>query len=198
VKHLLQYLRATKELALMYDCNLLDTEDPKNYLPQGFSDSDWGGDCNTYNSTGIVFTYLGGPIHRTSKAQKCIALSTTEAELNALSDATKHAIYLRQLFHDLGLHVNKPLRIHVDNQGALTIAQSRPGEYHPRSKHYGVKIANVRHRLAKHAIQLTYLPTQAMIADLLTKAPGGAGIEELRYQLNIVDLIAALKGRVKQ
>jgi len=94
--------------------------------------------------TGIIFTNSLD----VKKAQKCIALSTKEAEFNMLSDATKHTICLRQLCHNLGLHVNKPLRIHVENHGAVIIAQSRPGEHHPRSKHYCVKIANVHNCLA--------------------------------------------------
>jgi len=66
----------------------IDKEHPKgkDYLPQGFINSDWGGDSNTYNSmTGIISTYLGGLIHWASKAQKYITLSTAEAEFNMLS-----------------------------------------------------------------------------------------------------------------
>jgi hypothetical protein len=73
--------------------------------------------------------------------QKCIAMSTTEAELNALTDAMKEAIHLCNLYHELLPATECLIALHSDNQGALTIANSKPGKHIQHSKHYTIKVA---------------------------------------------------------
>ena len=66
---------------------------------QGFSDADWAGDTVSRRSTsGYAFMMSGGCIIWKSKKQRTVALSSTEAEYMALSEATQEAIWLKAFF----------------------------------------------------------------------------------------------------
>ena len=57
-----------------------------------------------------------------SKRQSVVALSTAEAEYISLSKTTTEAIWLPQLFPDLGFTQNKSTIIYEDNQSSIAIA----------------------------------------------------------------------------
>ena len=86
VKHILRYLRGTKDARLTFGSN-------NSTEVEGYTDSDYAGNTDNRKSTsGYVFTYGGGAISWRSKLQECTALSTTEAEYIATSDATKEVV----------------------------------------------------------------------------------------------------------
>ncbi len=61
----------------------------------GYSDADWGGDCNDYIPTsGCLFQIGGTAITWKSKKQACVVLSTAEAEYMALSGAAHPGSHL--------------------------------------------------------------------------------------------------------
>ncbi|CAA0830837.1 cysteine-rich RLK (RECEPTOR-like protein kinase) 8, partial [Striga hermonthica] len=94
VKHILKYLRKTKEYMLVYRADSL--------LPLGYSDSDFQTDRDESKSTsGYVFTLGGGAISWRSAKQKCVADSTMEVEYIAASEAAKEAVWLRNFLVDL-------------------------------------------------------------------------------------------------
>ena len=51
--------------------------------------------------------------------QRSVTLSSTEAEWIALSEAAKEIIFVLQLLESLGIKVNLPITVHVDNTGAM-------------------------------------------------------------------------------
>ena len=81
VKWILRYLRGTTCLKLCFGGD-------KPTLV-GYTDSDMVGDIDSRRSTsGYVIKFVGGVVAWQSRLQKCVALSTTEAEFIALQ---KHA-----------------------------------------------------------------------------------------------------------
>ena len=159
-KGVLRYLAGSTGLGITYGAG-------KREL-QGYADADYAGDVDTRRSTtGYVFTLQGGAISWSSRLQPTVAASTTEAEYMAASYATKEALWLRKLLADIG-YVIPTVQLAGDNQGALKLVK------HPiasvRSKHIDVIHHFVRERVARGEVRFTYLPTQAMIADCLTKA----------------------------
>ena len=67
-----------------------------NLTLQGFSDADLGGDFDTKKSTtDYIFTLGGTAVSWKSKLQHRVALSTTEAEYIAISEAAKEMIWLK-------------------------------------------------------------------------------------------------------
>lgn len=135
----------------------------------GYCDADYAGDVDTRRSTtGYVFTLHGGAISWSSRLQPTVAVSTTEAEYMAAAHAVKEALWLRKLMADLGMSSNAAVPIKCDNQSALKLLK------HPisslRSKHIDVIYHFARERAARKEVEFSYISTDEMIADSMTKA----------------------------
>jgi hypothetical protein len=86
----------------------------------------------------------------------------------ALSDASKEAVFLIGYLKELGFQSLANVVVFNDNQGAGTLTEN--SVYHARSKHIDVRYHFIRDAVKKHPIKILYLPTEKMIADVLTKA----------------------------
>ncbi len=58
---------------------------------------------------------FGGPIAWRANKQDTVTTSSTEAELLALSQTAKEAIFISRLFKAMTLRLNEPLIIDCDN-----------------------------------------------------------------------------------
>ena len=110
-----------------------------------------------------------------SKKQDRVALSSTEAEYISLSIATQEAIHLRRILAELGENISGPTKIMQDNQGSIRIANDFISNR--RTKHIKVKYLFTREAIEDGEIEVEYLPTAEMPADILTK-PVGTNILE--------------------
>ena len=131
---------------------------------------------------GYVITIAGCPFVWKSRLIPEITLSTTETEYTGLSIAMRTlfpVLYLVEFTSKtLGLTYEQLTSIETtvweDNAGALTLANRKPGQSTPRSKHYAIKYHWFRHKLKKTAngicdIFVKQIPTKLQKADLLTK-----------------------------
>ncbi|KAH9678657.1 hypothetical protein KPL71_025802 [Citrus sinensis] len=106
VKHIIKYLKRTKNYMLVYSGDEL--------IPVGYTDSDFMSDKDSRKSTfGYVFTLGSGAISWMSVKQSCITDSTTKAEYVATSEAAKEAIWLRKFLRNLEVVpvVTAPLKL---------------------------------------------------------------------------------------
>jgi hypothetical protein len=70
----------------------------------GFTDADMAGDIDSRKSNSrYLITYSGGAVSWQSRLQKCITLSTTEAEYIAITEATKELLWMKKFLQELGL-----------------------------------------------------------------------------------------------
>jgi len=68
----------------------------------GYSDSDYTGNVDNRRSvSGLLFTLCGCSISWGSRLQRCVSLSTTEAEFIAACESTKEAVWLRSLLTEI-------------------------------------------------------------------------------------------------
>jgi len=166
-KRALHYLKQTKDLGLSY----VGTKDSRSTIPYGFTDSDWAGDTGDRKSTGgYTFLLANAAVSWKSKKQNMVALSSTEAEYIACSEAAKEAIWIRRLYSEL-LTIYPPctaLCLYADNQGAIQLVKNN--KFHERTKHIDTKYHHVRDTLAQGLIAIEYVSTHEMTADILTKA----------------------------
>src|SRR5262249_43212859 len=119
---------------------------------------------------GYVFLIAGGSVSSSSKKQPTVALSTTEAEYMALTQATKEAIWIRQLLSEIGMTPKtsrEPTIIRSDNQGCISLAKN--SAHHARTKHIDVQHHFVRDKVEDGEVEVIFCKTEEMVADVLTK-----------------------------
>ena len=180
LKHLLRYLKGSTKYGIL--CMKGGTSECI-----GFSDADWAGDTNDRKSTsGYVFMLSGGAVSWSSKKQKCVALSTAEAEYIALSSAVQESVWLRQLIKELENSPETPTRILEDNQSA--IAMTKNPQFHGRAKHIDIRHHFIREQVSRGTVQLKYCPTTEMTADILTKGLSRETFSKLRAKSGVIEL----------
>ncbi|SGY62767.1 BQ5605_C007g04732 [Microbotryum silenes-dioicae] len=159
IKHVLRYIKGTLDLGLTYR----KTNQPLH----GYSDANWGACLTTSRSTmGYAFILSGAAIAWCSKREHRVAKSTTDVEYLSLSYASGDAIHLSEL----GAPVPGPVVLYGDNQGSLALAQHPTN--HQGSRHVRISEHYVRERVAEKEIEVRYIATGDMFADIFTKALG--------------------------
>ena len=149
----------------------------------GYVDSDYAGDLDKRRSTtGYVFTIAGGPVSWRSTLQSTVALSTTEAEYMAVTEAFKEAIWLHGLVEDLGI-IQKQVEVFCDSQSAICLAKNQV--YHGRTKHIDVRFHFIREIIDEGNILLQKIRTADNPADMLTKVVTGIKFQHCLDLINI-------------
>jgi hypothetical protein len=127
-KHLLRYLKGTKDLGLQFTKPKDQSSRNQTNILWGFVDSDWAGCPLTRRSTtGYVLMLNGAAVAWKSKRQPIVALSTAEAEFVAASSMIQETIYIRTLLHNLGYSQTAPTIIYEDNATCLKWANGAVG-----------------------------------------------------------------------
>ena len=102
-----------------------------------------------------------------SRKQKSIALSTCEAEIIALSEATKDVVYLRKLVKGLDAVEPSPTPLATDSKSARDVSYNP--EHHDRMKHVQRRHFFVRDMVEQFELEVPYVPTNDNPSDFFTK-----------------------------
>ena len=130
-------------------CLCFGNEDP---MLVGYIDADMDGDVDSRKSTsGYLTTFARGVVSWQSNLQRCVALSTTEAEYIVVSKADKEVKYMKNLLHELG-HVQERYVLHCGNQSAIHLAKNPT--FHSQTKHIGYRYHWIRNALEDEELQL--------------------------------------------
>jgi hypothetical protein len=188
-----QYLKSTLDEGLILRPS--DTLDIDCYVDADFAGL-WPHEDKTDPSiarsrTGYVICLANCPVIWSSRLQSSIALSTMEAEYNALSAAMRELLPFRDrvvaVLHSVG-YGKEPLTIFrttvwEDNAGALTLANLEAGRSTPRSKHYAIRMHWFRSHLKPNSVTVQKIGTADQKADLLTKGLPTTTFESIRKLL---------------
>jgi len=145
-KNLLRYLQGIIHYGLRYNVG--------NLRLHGYLDTDWASnvvDCK--NMSECCFSLGFASISWTSRKQKSVAVSTTEAGHIAASLACCEAIWLRKLF--------------CDNQSGIQLIENPV--FHDRSKHFDIRYHFIWDMVQWGAIRLQHIRTEEHVAYILTK-----------------------------
>jgi hypothetical protein len=160
VKWIMRYLRGTSKLCLSFGSG--------KPMLVGYTDSDMAGDVETRKSTSsYLITFSGGAVSWQSRLQKCIALSTTEAELIAATEACKELLWMKKFLQELGFKQQQYV-LFCDNQSTIHLAKN--SSFHSRSKHIDVRYHWIRDTLNDKLLTLEKIHTDDNGSDMLTKA----------------------------
>jgi len=149
----------------------------------GYTDSDYAGDLSHCRSTGAYVFLIGGAVTWQSKRQPTVALSTTEAEYMAATQAAKESVWITAFLHDLHFKIRKPGLIYGDNQGSIKLALN--SQFHGRTKHIAIQHHFIRDLISAKEVTLEYISTKEMIADGLTKALPRIAHDKLVHDLGL-------------
>lgn len=128
--------------------------------------------------------FAGGPISWASKKQKSVATSTTDAEYMALSECSRQAMWLSHLFTELGFPsyaMNASQQVNLmtpdteqtlvelkgDNQASIRLVKNN--QISGRLKHIDIAYHYIRDLQNQGLINVSYISTNDMTADGLTK-----------------------------
>lgn len=132
VKRIIRYVKGTINFGLVY------TKSSGNNLLTGYSDSDLAGHIEDRRSTGGMVFYLNESLVTwVSQKQRCVALSSCEAEFMAATGAACQAIWLRKLLEQItGSYVGL-VTLFIDNKSAIDLAKNPV--FHGQSKHIDIR-----------------------------------------------------------
>jgi len=176
VKRLLRYVSKTRAQGLHFGPFTQDST-PVAYV---FSDADWAGDPNKRRRTGAYLCTIcdqrSNSVHTavswSSKQQAMVALSSTESESMALTQACKEVICVQRFMQELATITGQggctgPITIFADNQVSMALAKNP--EFYSRNKHISIQQHCIREKVQVDEVQLKHLPMGDILADLLIK-----------------------------
>jgi hypothetical protein len=119
------------------------------------------------NVGGHAVFLQGAPIVEKSKVQQSTALSVTEAELSSGVECFQDMMFARRVLESIGLQVQKPMKITIDNKGAVDYANnwSTGG----RMRHAVIKFNLLRELKGSGLIEINWCKSEDMRVDLFTR-----------------------------
>jgi hypothetical protein len=107
--------------------------------------------------------------------------SSAEAKYRAMASITSELIWMKQLFKDLDITTNIPIKLFCDNQAVCHIA-SNP-VFHEQTKHIKGDCHFIREKIQAKEIETPFVGSKDQLADVFTK-----GLEPSPFEINISKL----------
>lgn len=121
-----------------------------------------------------------------SQKQKCVALSSCEAEFMAAAAAACQGVWLRNLLNQITNLKHSPVVIYIDNKSAIDLAKNPV--FHGRSKHIDVRYHFIRECVERGEVVIKHVRTEEHRANVLTKTMSIVKFEKMRALLGIQNL----------
>jgi hypothetical protein len=165
---ILQYLYGTINFAMT-----LCIPDTKNITISLFVDSSFHSHADGKSHSGACLTLGSGFISWRSTKQSLTTKSSTEAELVAASDQSSMLFHMRNFLAGQGIRVKDSV-LFQDNTSTISLL-TNANSSSQRTAHINTKYFFLRENIESGDIKIIHMPTNDMIADILTKAlQGGA------------------------
>ncbi|GKC05691.1 uncharacterized mitochondrial protein-like protein [Tanacetum coccineum] len=151
VKRIFKYLRGTINRGLWYpkDSSITLT---------AYTDADHAGCQDTRRSTSRSMQLLGERlVSWSSKRQKSVAISSTEAEYIALSGCYAQVLWMRSQLTDFGLGFNK-IPIYCDNKSAIALCYNNV--QYSQSKHIDIRFHFIKENVKNGVVELYFVNTE--------------------------------------
>ena len=126
-----------------------------------------GRDVDSSKSTsGYIYTIGGTTVSWMSRLQKCVSLSSTEAEYVTIAETGKEMIWLADYLEELGKKQSEKI-LYSDSQSVIQLVKN-PG-YHSKTKHIKRRYHFTRRAVEDSDMCLKNIEGAKNPADMLTK-----------------------------
>ncbi|GJW87993.1 hypothetical protein Tco_0163333 [Tanacetum coccineum] len=176
IKRIFKYLRGIVNRGLWYrkDSSIALT---------AYADADHAGCQDTRRSTSGCMQLLGDRlVSWSSKRQKRVVISSTEAEYIALSGCCAQVLWMRSQLTDYSFGFNK-IPMYCDNKSAIALCCNNV--QHSRSKHIDIRFHFIKEQVENGVVELYFVNTEYKLADIFTKALGRERIEFIINKLGM-------------
>jgi hypothetical protein len=122
------------------------------------------------SSQGYTIKLFNGLIAWRSSKQDTVTTSTTEAELLALSQVAKEAMFISRLLQELGIKLPEPtITIQCDNTQTIRLVTEEVSKLQTKLRHVDIHHHWLRQEVSNKVIKVEYIQSHQMTADGLTK-----------------------------
>ena len=170
-KRVVRYLKGTMEMGLIFGRETANRHprEPPPYGLIGYADSNFAGDPEDRKSVMGYCSFLNGAVVSwSSKKQRTVSTSTTEAEYIALGHAAREAVWIKRFVHEMRLEkAVENLTLHGDNE--MSIALTKNAESQHRTIHIDVQHHYIRELVNEGELTVKWIPRSEMLADGMTK-----------------------------
>jgi hypothetical protein len=160
----MKYIMETKDDGL----HIKPTKSGGLFQLRGKADSEFCGDKETRISVyGFILYFCGVPISWRSKMGRSVTLSSTEAEYVGVSELAKEILFVKQVLEEMGIELEYPIVIEVDNVGAIYMANNHTTSQ--RTKHVDTRYHFVRNYVEDGILKVVFVRSEDNDADIFTK-----------------------------
>ena len=187
MKRVFYYLEDTKDMNLWY--GKIGNEKFVVY-----SDASFAMDEKRKSRSGGIGLYYGSLVFSFSKLQTLVAQNSAEAEVMAMVETAKHALFNINLCQEMQMTLKLPIVLKTDSLSGIEIV--RTTKNNARSKHMDLRYFSIRDWEEQGKIKLEWISKDKQIADLFTKPLGKNLFTRFRAMLPVGNM-TTLKGCVE-
>ena len=170
----LKYLNSYPDITMLLRC-----EDELRVY--SYVDASFAVHADMKSHTGGIISLGKGAVNVSSKKQQLMTKSSTEAELVGLSDRVPQTLWVRNFMiaqgYDLG-----PARVFQDNMSTMALVE-KGRSTSVRTRHIAIRYFFTKDKVDSGELEIVYLPTGDMRADIMTKPLQGSLFRAMRDEL---------------
>ena len=117
--------------------------------------------------TGWCIFLCGALISWKSKSQKSVTLSSTESEYVAISEVCQEIIFIKNILEFMGINIQFPMTVNVDNVGAIYLAHKSTGSQ--RTRHIDSRFHYVREYIEDGIVKVIFVKSEENKSDPFIK-----------------------------
>ena len=175
LERVMKYLNGTKDMGIT-----LDASSDKPLELQAWIDASFAPHEDAKSHTGLIIALGNGPVFASSTKQKLVSKSSTELELIGISDSLSQVIWSREFMISQGYEMSAT-KVHQDNQSTIMIKNGKGSS--KKTRHVNIRYFWIKERVETGEVDISYLQSLDMVADILTKPLQGELFRKLRGRL---------------
>jgi hypothetical protein len=181
---LLKYTYCRKDIGITFggDEALPPIQITQSGMPEVWGDASFGGSAVTPYGGGFI-RWRNAAVAWLARKFKFIPLSTCEAEVAAMVNILKEAMFVIQVLRDMGYEMSDKMPVVTDSKSAADIVENPGVTKH--TAHFSRWLHWARDLVLKHRIDVYLAPSEKMMADSLSKVVDRTKFFSCRkFQLN--------------